>query len=88
MQPQPLSLPAVPEPTYGERLKNKVVIITGAAQGIGEAIVACFQAQQARLVIADIQAERLSKSPPTGANAALRLSRRPSISPPKSNGRR
>ncbi len=59
MQPQPLSLPAVPEPTYGERLKNKVVIITGAAQGIGEAIVACFQAQQARLVIADIQAEKV-----------------------------
>jgi NAD(P)-dependent dehydrogenase (short-subunit alcohol dehydrogenase family) len=61
MQPQPLSLPAVPAPTYGERLKHKVVIITGAAQGIGEAIVACFQAQQARLVIADIQAEKVEK---------------------------
>ena len=61
MQPQPLSLPAVPEPTYGERLKNKVVIITGAAQGIGEAIVACFQAQQARLVIADIQTEKVEQ---------------------------
>ena len=58
MQAHPLSLPAVPEPTYGERLKHKVVIVTGAAQGIGEAIVGCFQAQQARLVIADIQAEK------------------------------
>jgi len=61
MQAQPLSLPAVPEPVYGERLKNKAVIITGAAQGIGEAIVACFQAQQARLVIADIQADKVEK---------------------------
>lgn len=61
MQAQPLSLPAVPEPSYGERLKNKVVIVTGAAQGIGEAIVACFQAQQARLVIADIQGEKIEK---------------------------
>ena len=61
MQSQPLALPAVPEPTYGERLKNKVVIITGAAQGIGEAIVACFQAQQARLIIADIQGEKVEK---------------------------
>ena len=61
MQAQPLSLPAVPEPTYGERLNGKVVIITGAAQGIGEAIVACFQAQQARLIIADIQGEKVEK---------------------------
>ncbi|MCF5138991.1 SDR family NAD(P)-dependent oxidoreductase, partial [Pseudomonas lactis] len=61
MQAHPLSLPAVPEPTYGERLKNKVVIITGAAQGIGEAIVACFQAQQARLIIADIQGDKVEK---------------------------
>lgn len=61
MQAQPLSLPPVPEPTYGERLKNKVVVITGAAQGIGEAIVACFQAQQARLVIGDIQGEKVEK---------------------------
>lgn len=49
MQAQPLSLPAVPEPIYGERLKNKVVIITGAAQGIGEAIGACFQPHHPRL---------------------------------------
>ena len=59
MQAQPLSLPRVPEPTYGERLKGKVVVITGAAQGIGEAIVACFQAQQAQLVIGDILGDKV-----------------------------
>ncbi len=55
----PLSLPPVPEPVRGERLKGKVVLVSGAAQGIGEAIVACFQAQQARLVISDIQGEKV-----------------------------
>ncbi|WP_042934470.1 SDR family NAD(P)-dependent oxidoreductase, partial [Pseudomonas gingeri] len=58
---KPLSLPEVPEPKYGDRLKDKVVVITGAAQGIGEAIVACFQAQQAKLVIGDIQAEKVEQ---------------------------
>jgi NAD(P)-dependent dehydrogenase (short-subunit alcohol dehydrogenase family) len=56
---EPLSLPAVPEPPRGERLKNKVVLLTGAAQGIGEAIAACFVAQQAKLVISDIQADKV-----------------------------
>lgn len=56
---EPLSLPPVPEPPKGERLKNKVVLLTGAAQGIGEAIVAAFASQQARLVISDIQAEKV-----------------------------
>jgi NAD(P)-dependent dehydrogenase (short-subunit alcohol dehydrogenase family) len=54
-----LTLPPVPEPPRGDRLKNKVVLLTGAAQGIGEAIVACFACQQARLVISDIQAEKV-----------------------------
>src|SRR5690606_7426883 len=54
-----LSLPACPEPMRGERLKDKVVVITGGAQGIGEAIVACFQAQQAKVVIGDIQGEKV-----------------------------
>ena len=39
---EPLALPPVAEPPRGERLKNKVVLLTGAAQGIGEAIVASF----------------------------------------------
>ena len=58
---EPLSLPPVPEPPKGERLKNKVVLLTGAAQGIGEAIVATFASQQAKLVISDIQAEKVEK---------------------------
>lgn len=55
----PLSLPPVPEPQRGERLKDKVVVITGGAQGIGEAIVACFQAQQAKVIACDIQGEKV-----------------------------
>jgi NAD(P)-dependent dehydrogenase (short-subunit alcohol dehydrogenase family) len=58
---EPLSLPPVPEPPKGERLKNKVVLLTGAAQGIGEAIVATFASQQARLIISDIQGEKVEK---------------------------
>jgi NAD(P)-dependent dehydrogenase (short-subunit alcohol dehydrogenase family) len=58
---EPLSLPPVPEPPQGERLKDKVVLLTGAAQGIGEAIVATFASQQARLVISDIQAEKVEQ---------------------------
>jgi NAD(P)-dependent dehydrogenase (short-subunit alcohol dehydrogenase family) len=58
---EPLSLPAAPEPPKGERLINKVVLLTGAAQGIGEAIVACFASQQAKLIISDIQAEKVEK---------------------------
>ncbi|PAU65942.1 short-chain dehydrogenase [Pseudomonas sp. PIC25] len=57
----PLSLPPVPEPVRGERLKDKVVIVTGGAQGIGEAIVACFQAQQAKVVTGDIQGEKAER---------------------------
>lgn len=55
----PLTLAPIPEPVRGDRLQGKVVIVTGAAQGIGEAIVACFQAQQAKLVIADIQGDKV-----------------------------
>ena len=58
---EPLSLPPVPEPPKGERLKNKVVLLTGAAQGIGEAIVATFASQQARLIISDIQGDKVEE---------------------------
>ena len=56
-----LSLPPAVEPPRGERLKNKVVLLTGAAQGIGEAIVASFVSQQAKMVISDIQVEKVEK---------------------------
>ena len=56
-----LRLPPVQEPPKGERLKGKVVLLTGAAQGIGEAIVAAFASQAARLVISDIQAQKVEQ---------------------------
>ena len=39
-------------------LAGKVVVVTGGAQGIGEAIVRAFAAQKARVGILDIDAER------------------------------
>jgi NAD(P)-dependent dehydrogenase (short-subunit alcohol dehydrogenase family) len=38
-------------------LRNRTVIVTGGASGIGEAIVAAFAAQAARVAILDIQEE-------------------------------
>lgn len=40
------------------RLKDKVAIVTGAAQGIGEAVAREFVAEGAKVVIADIQDEK------------------------------
>lgn len=40
------------------KLANKVAIVTGAAQGIGEGIVREFVAEGARVVIADIQDDK------------------------------
>lgn len=39
-------------------LEGKVVVVTGGAQGIGEAIVRAFAAQKARVGILDINADR------------------------------
>lgn len=48
------------------RLEGKLAIITGAGQGIGEAIAVAFVAQGARVVIAE-------RNPETGAAVAERL---------------
>jgi 2-keto-3-deoxy-L-fuconate dehydrogenase len=42
-----------------QRLTDKVCLVTGAAQGIGRAVVEAFAAQGARVVATDIQAEKL-----------------------------
>lgn len=56
-----LSLPPVSEPPKGARLKDKIVLVTGAAQGIGEAIVAACVYQRAKLIISDIQGEKVER---------------------------
>ena len=40
------------------RLKNKVAVVTGGAQGIGEACARAFAAEGANVVIADVDADR------------------------------
>ncbi|MHC8365901.1 SDR family oxidoreductase [Pseudomonas sp. ZT5P21] len=57
-----LSLPPLPEPPKGKRLNDKIVLVTGAAQGIGEAIVAAFALQQAKLIISDILGEKVEQN--------------------------
>jgi len=43
-------------------LKNKVVVITGAAGGIGEKLAALLAGQQPRLVLTDIRTDKLEES--------------------------
>jgi meso-butanediol dehydrogenase/(S,S)-butanediol dehydrogenase/diacetyl reductase len=45
----------------GERFKNKIVIVTGAASGIGEATARRFSAEGGMVVLVDRQREALEK---------------------------
>ena len=44
----------------GNALAGKVAIVTGAASGIGEAISKIFTANQSKVVLVDIQGNRLN----------------------------
>ncbi|MCR4295293.1 MAG: 3-oxoacyl-[acyl-carrier-protein] reductase [Elusimicrobia bacterium] len=51
-----------PVPTTGIRLKDKVAIITGSAQGIGYTTAELFLAEGAKVVVVDVNAELTVKS--------------------------
>jgi 3alpha(or 20beta)-hydroxysteroid dehydrogenase len=46
------------EQARGGRLDGKVASVTGAAQGLGEAIARCFVAEGAKVVLADVRVEQ------------------------------
>jgi 2-keto-3-deoxy-L-fuconate dehydrogenase len=55
------------------RLEAKVALVTGAAQGIGRAIVDSFAAEGARVIAADINLDKLRELPKHTAIEACRL---------------
>ncbi|KAK5219369.1 hypothetical protein LTR99_010400 [Exophiala xenobiotica] len=62
---------------YPDKYENQVVVITGAAQGIGEVSSKLFASQGATVVMVDIQEEKLKKVEAeiknTGGKATYRL---------------
>src|ERR1700757_2913662 len=55
------------------RMRNKVVVVTGAAQGIGAAIAKRFAEEAATLVLLDLDSERLERSAAEAGQAASAL---------------
>lgn len=63
-------------PSRSKRFEGKVSIVTGAAQGMGEAIARGFAAEGAKVVVADLQgqaAEALAKSIREAGGEAMAL---------------
>jgi D-arabinose 1-dehydrogenase-like Zn-dependent alcohol dehydrogenase len=56
----------------GMKFSDKVVFVTGAAQGMGLAIVQRFAAEGASVVAADINGEAAARPSPGWASAAWR----------------
>ena len=54
-----------------DRLKDRVAVVTGAAQGNGKAIAEAFAREGARIVIADISEERAAQTAQTFLDARL-----------------
>jgi NAD(P)-dependent dehydrogenase (short-subunit alcohol dehydrogenase family) len=53
------------------KLQDKVAIVTGGAQGIGEAIVRAYAAEGARVVIADVAEDKAQALARDLGNSAL-----------------
>ena len=52
-----------------ERLKDKVAIVSGAADGMGEAIVKLYAAEGAQVLGVDLNAEKLKEAHGSGTNS-------------------
>src|ERR1700755_596164 len=55
------------------RMQNKVVVVTGAAQGIGAAIAQRFATEAATLVLLDVDADRLKRTATEAGKAATAI---------------
>ena len=47
-------------PPAGHALAGKVAVVTGGASGIGEAVARTFAANEAKVLVVDLDAERLA----------------------------